>query len=241
MHSRTVKRIEDVAYLRTHQFAEDAGPMAPPVRPDAYLEISNFYTLTIYAKGSEVLRMIRTLLGPEEVRKGPGLHFQRHDGQAVTCDDFVTAMEDASGVDLSQCRRWYSQAGTPRLEVSESYDAAANTCRLQFRQSCRATPGQAEKLPFVIPVELALLDAQGRELPLQLVGEDQPTGTSRVLQVTQAEQAFTFLNLEAKPLPSLLRGFSAPVKLSFPYSRDQLMFLMQHDSDGFNRWEAGQQ
>ena len=241
MNSRTVKRIEDVAYLRTHQFAEDAGPMAHPVRPDAYMEISNFYTLTIYEKGSEVLRMIHTLLGAETFRKGSDLYFARHDGQAVTCDDFVKAMEDASGVDLTQFKRWYTQAGTPRLEVSESYDAAANSYRLQFRQSCPATPGQAEKLPFVIPVELALLDAEGRELPLQLVGEDQPIGTSRVLQVTQAEQAFTFLNLEAKPLPSLLRGFSAPVKLSFPYSRDQLMFLMQHDSDGFNRWEAGQQ
>lgn len=241
MNSRTVKRIEDVAYLRTHQFAEDAGPMAHPVRPDSFMEISNFYTLTVYEKGSEVLRMIHTLLGPQLFRKGSDLYFARHDGQAVTCDDFIKAMEDASGVDLTQFKRWYSQAGTPRLDVSESYDAAANTYRLQLRQSCPATPGQAEKLPFVIPLELALLDAQGRELPLQLVGEDKPVGTSRVLQVTQAEQAFTFVNIAEQPLPSLLRGFSAPVKLSFPYSRDQLMFLMQHDSDGFNRWEAGQQ
>ena len=241
MNSRTVKRIEDVAYLRTHQFAEDAGPIAHPVRPDSFMEISNFYTLTVYEKGSEVLRMIHTLLGPQLFRKGSDLYFARHDGQAVTCDDFIKAMEDASGVDLTQFKRWYSQAGTPRLEVSESYDAAANTYRLQLRQSCPATPGQAEKLPFVIPLELALLDAQGRELPLQLVGEDKPVGTSRVLQVTQAEQAFTFVNIAEQPLPSLLRGFSAPVKLSFPYSRDQLMFLMQHDSDGFNRWEAGQQ
>ncbi|BCR25123.1 aminopeptidase N [Aquipseudomonas alcaligenes] len=241
MNSRTVKRIEDVAYLRTHQFAEDAGPMAHPVRPDSFMEISNFYTLTVYEKGSEVLRMIHTLLGPQLFRKGSDLYFARHDGQAVTCDDFIKAMEDASGIDLTQFKRWYSQAGTPRLEVSESYDAAANTYRLQLRQSCPATPGQAEKLPFVIPLELALLDAQGRELPLQLVGEDKPVGRSRVLQVTQAEQAFTFVNIAEKPLPSLLRGFSAPVKLSFPYSRDQLMFLMQHDSDGFNRWEAGQQ
>ncbi|WP_373387955.1 aminopeptidase N [Pseudomonas alcaligenes] len=241
MNSRTVKRIEDVAYLRAHQFAEDAGPMAHPVRPDSFMEISNFYTLTVYEKGSEVLRMIHTLLGPQLFRKGSDLYFARHDGQAVTCDDFIKAMEDASGIDLTQFKRWYSQAGTPRLEVSESYDAAANTYRLQLRQSCPATPGQAEKLPFVIPLELALLDAQGRELPLQLVGEDKPVGRSRVLQVTQAEQAFTFVNIAEKPLPSLLRGFSAPVKLSFPYSRDQLMFLMQHDSDGFNRWEAGQQ
>ncbi|PKM26307.1 MAG: aminopeptidase N [Gammaproteobacteria bacterium HGW-Gammaproteobacteria-13] len=241
MHSRTVKRIEDVAYLRTHQFAEDAGPMAHPVRPDAFMEISNFYTLTVYEKGSEVVRMIRTLVGAEGFRKGSDLYFARHDGQAVTCDDFIRAMEEANGIDLTQFKRWYSQAGTPRLEVSESYDAAANSYRLHFRQSCPATPGQAEKQPFVIPVELALLDAQGRELPLQLVGEDAAGGLCRVLQVTEAEQAFTFVNLAEKPLPSLLRGFSAPIKLSFPYSRDQLMFLMQHDSDGFNRWEAGQQ
>jgi aminopeptidase N len=241
MHSRTVKRIEDVAYLRTHQFAEDAGPMAHPVRPDAFMEISNFYTLTVYEKGSEVVRMIRTLVGAEGFRKGSDLYFARHDGQAVTCDDFIRAMEEANGIDLSQFKRWYSQAGTPRLEVSESYDAAANSYRLHFRQSCPATPGQAEKQPFVIPVELALLDGQGRELLLQLVGEDAAGECSRVLQITETEQAFTFINLAEKPLPSLLRGFSAPIKLSFPYSRDQLMFLMQHDSDGFNRWEAGQQ
>jgi len=241
MHSRTVKRIEDVAYLRTHQFAEDAGPMAHPVRPDAFMEISNFYTLTVYEKGSEVVRMIRTLVGAEGFRKGSDLYFARHDGQAVTCDDFIRAMEEANGIDLTQFTRWYSQAGTPRLEVSESYDAAANSYRLQFRQTCPATPGQTEKLPFVIPVEMALLDAQGGEQPLQLVGEDAAVGSVRVLQVTEAEQAFTFVNLADKPLPSLLRGFSAPIKLSFPYSRDQLMFLMQHDSDGFNRWEAGQQ
>ncbi|MGQ7957352.1 aminopeptidase N [Pseudomonas sp. SP16.1] len=240
-HSRTVKRIEDVAYLRTHQFAEDAGPMAHPVRPDAYMEISNFYTLTIYEKGSEVLRMIHTLLGPELFRKGSDLYFQRHDGQAVTCDDFVKAMEDASGIDLTQFKRWYTQAGTPRLEVSEAYDAAAQTYSLTLRQSCPATPGQKEKQPFVIPVALGLLDAQGNELPLRLQGEGAAQGTSRVLSVTEAEQSFTFEGIAEKPLPSLLRGFSAPVKLHFPYDRDQLMFLMQHDSDGFNRWEAGQQ
>ena len=241
MNSRTVKRIEDVAYLRTHQFAEDAGPMAHPVRPDAFIEISNFYTLTVYEKGSEVLRMIHTLLGSETFRKGSDLYFERHDGQAVTCDDFVKAMEDASGQDLSQFKRWYTQAGTPRLVVSEAYDAAAQSYSLTFRQSCPATPGQSDKLPFVIPVELGLLDAQGQDLPLRLQGEGAAVGSSRVLSVTEAEQTFTFVDMPAKPLPSLLRGFSAPVKLSFPYSRDQLMFLMQHDSDGFNRWEAGQQ
>jgi len=241
MNSRTVKRIEDVAYLRTHQFAEDAGPMAHPVRPDSFIEISNFYTLTVYEKGAEVVRMVRTLLGTEGFRKGSDLYFERHDGQAVTTDDFIKAMEDANGVDFTQFKRWYSQAGTPRLEVSEAYDAAAQTYSLTFRQSCPQTPDKAAKLPFVIPVELGLLDAAGNDLPLQLAGEDAAQGTSRVLSVTEAEQTFTFQGIQAKPLPSLLRGFSAPVKLSFPYDRDQLMFLMQHDSDGFNRWEAGQQ
>ena len=241
MNSRTVKRIEDVAYLRTHQFAEDAGPMAHPVRPDSFIEISNFYTLTVYEKGSEVVRMVRTLLGAEGFRKGSDLYFERHDGQAVTTDDFIKAMEDANGVDLTQFKRWYSQAGTPRLEVSEAYDAAAQTYSLTLRQSCPQTPDKAEKLPFVIPVELGLLDAAGNDLPLQLAGESSAGGTNRVLSVTETEQTFTFQGIAAKPLPSLLRGFSAPVKLSFPYDRDQLMFLMQHDSDGFNRWEAGQQ
>lgn len=241
MNSRTVKRIEDVAYLRTHQFAEDAGPMAHPVRPDSFIEISNFYTLTVYEKGAEVVRMVRTLLGADGFRKGSDLYFERHDGQAVTTDDFIKAMEDANGVDFTQFKRWYNQAGTPRLEVSEAYDAAAQTYSLTFRQSCPQTPDKAEKLPFVIPVELGLLDAAGNDLPLQLAGEDTAQGTSRVLPVTEAEQTFTFQGIQAKPLPSLLRGFSAPVKLSFPYDRDQLMFLMQHDSDGFNRWEAGQQ
>ncbi|MFZ6047106.1 aminopeptidase N [Pseudomonas sp. CR3202] len=241
MNSRTVKRVEDVAFLRTNQFAEDAGPMAHPVRPDSFIEISNFYTLTVYEKGSEVVRMIHTLLGAEGFRKGTDLYFERHDGQAVTCDDFVKAMEDANGVDLSQFKRWYSQGGTPRLAVEESYDAAAKTYSLTFLQSCPPTPGQKDKQPFVIPVELGLLDAQGRELPLRLSGEAAAQGGSRVLALTEAEQTFTFVDIPERPLPSLLRGFSAPVKLSFPYSRDQLMFLMQHDSDGFNRWEAGQQ
>lgn len=241
MNSRTVKRIEDVAFLRTNQFAEDAGPMAHPVRPDSFIEISNFYTLTVYEKGSEVVRMIHTLLGAEGFRKGTDLYFERHDGQAVTCDDFVKAMEDANGVDLTQFKRWYSQAGTPRLVVEDAYDAAARTYSLTFRQSCPATPGQTEKLPFVIPVELGLLDAAGNDLPLRLAGEAKAEGGNRVIAVTEAEQTFTFVDVTEKPLPSLLRGFSAPVKLSFPYSRDQLMFLMQHDSDGFNRWDAGQQ
>ena len=241
MNSRTVKRIQDVAYLRTHQFAEDAGPMAHAVRPESFIEISNFYTLTVYEKGSEVVRMIHTLLGAEGFRKGSDLYFERHDGQAVTCDDFIKAMEDANGADLSQFKRWYSQAGTPRLAVSEHYDAQQHSYSLTFAQSCPETPDKVEKLPFVIPVELGLLDARGGEIALQLAGEAAASGTSRVLSVTEAEKTFTFVGVNEKPLPSLLRGFSAPVKLSFDYSRDQLMFLMQHDSDGFNRWDAGQQ
>jgi len=241
MNSRTVKRVEDVAFLRTNQFAEDAGPMAHPVRPDSFIEISNFYTLTVYEKGSEVVRMIHTLLGADGFRKGTDLYFERHDGQAVTCDDFVKAMEDANGVDLTQFKRWYSQAGTPRLTVEESYDAAAQSYTLTFRQSCPATPGQSEKQPFVIPVQMGLIDKLGNALSLRLQGEEHAHGSDRVLQVTEAEQSFTFVGLAEKPLPSLLRGFSAPVKLNFPYDRDQLMFLMQFDEDGFNRWEAGQQ
>ncbi len=241
MHSPTVKRIQDVAYLRTHQFAEDAGPMAHAVRPDSFIEISNFYTLTVYEKGSEVVGMLHTLLGAEGFRKGSDLYFERHDGQAVTCDDFIRAMEDANGVQLNQFKRWYSQAGTPRLQVSEHFDAQARTYSLTLRQSCPATPDKVEKLPFVIPVALGLLDASGQELPLRLADEATAVGTSRVLAVTDAEQTFTFVDIAEQPLPSLLRGFSAPVKLSFPYSRDQLMFLMQHDTDGFNRWDAGQQ
>lgn len=241
MNSRVVKRIEDVAYLRTHQFAEDAGPMAHPVRPAQYMEISNFYTLTIYEKGAEVVRMLHTLLGAETFRKGSDLYFERHDGQAVTCDDFIAAMQDASGLDLEQFKRWYSQAGTPELTVTDSYDAATQTYQLQVKQSCPDTPGQSNKMPFVIPLSMALLNQQGEALPLQLQGESSVVLDERVLSVTEAEQTFSFINVPEQPLPSLLRGFSAPVVLRYDYSRDDLLFLLQHDTDGFNRWEAGQQ
>ncbi len=241
MNSRVVKRIEDVAYLRTHQFAEDAGPMAHPVRPAQYMEISNFYTLTIYEKGAEVVRMLHTLLGAETFRKGSDLYFERHDGQAVTCDDFIAAMEAVSGIDLTQFKRWYSQAGTPELQVSDSYDATTQTYQLQVKQSCPDTPGQTNKQPFVIPLSVALLNKLGETLPLQLQGESAAVLDERVLSVTEAEQTFTFINVPEQPLPSLLRGFSAPVVLRYDYSRDELLFLLQHDTDGFNRWEAGQQ
>lgn len=240
MNSRTVKRIEDVSFLRANQFAEDAGPMAHPVRPDSFIEISNFYTLTVYEKGAEVVRMLHTLCGAEGFRKGTDLYFERHDGQAVTCDDFVKALEDANGLDLAQFKHWYSQGGTPRLGIQSQFDAATGRFSLRFVQSCPPTPGQPQKQPFVIPVRMALLDAQGHELPLQIEGEEQPRGSETVLQVTEAEQVFTFTGLAEEPLPSLLRGFSAPVKLHYPYTRDDRVFLAKHDPDGFNRWEAAQ-
>ena len=240
MNSRTVKRIEDVTFLRANQFAEDAGPMAHPVRPESYMEISNFYTLTIYEKGAEVVRMLHTLLGAEGFRKGTDLYFERHDGQAVTCDDFIAALEDANGVDFTQFKRWYSQAGTPVLEVDGEFDASSSTYRLRCRQSCPPTPGQSEKLPFVIPLRMALLDSEGREMPLKLAGEAHARGNETVLAVTEAEQEFVFEGITEEPLPSLLRGFSAPVKLVYPYTREDRVFLAMHDPDGFNRWEAAQ-
>ena len=234
MNSRTVKRVEDVSLLRTAQFAEDAGPMAHPIRPASFIEISNFYTLTIYEKGAEVVRMIHTLLGPEQFRAGSDLYFERHDGQAVTTDDFVQAMEDASGRDLSQFRLWYSQAGTPELKITDEYDPQAHRYVLHVAQSCPATPGQESKEPMHIPLAMGLLDPEGNDM--LLANGD----TTLVLDVTEAEQSFTFENIQARPVPSLLRGFSAPVKLHYPYQRDELVFLMANDSDGFSRWDAAQ-
>jgi len=241
MGSRTVKRIDDVSFLRTQQFAEDAGPMAHPVRPDSYIEISNFYTLTIYEKGAEVVRMIRELVGPENFRKGSDLYFERHDGQAVTTEDFVRAMEDASGVDLTQFRLWYSQAGTPQLHVTGHYDASARTYELLVRQSCPPTPEQPVKQPFHIPVRMGLLGKNGQALPLRLQGESAEGVYERVLDVTRDVQSFVFTDIAEEPVPSLLRGFSAPVKLFFDYSREQLLFILTRDSDGFNRWNAAQE
>ncbi|WP_010325349.1 aminopeptidase N [Marinobacterium stanieri] len=228
MNSRTVKRIEDVSLLRTAQFAEDAGPMAHPVRPESFIEISNFYTLTVYEKGAEVVRMLHSLLGRELFRKGSDLYFERHDGQAVTTDDFVAAMEAVSGRDLSQFRRWYSQAGTPRLNVTDRWDADAGEYRLTVKQSCPPSPGQEHKQPYHLPLAYGLLDEAGREL------------RSGVLEVREEEEAFVFSGLESRPVPSLLRAFSAPVKLEYDYSDEQLLMLLRHDTDGFNRWDAGQ-
>lgn len=239
--SRAVKRIVDANILRTHQFREDAGPMAHPVRPASYVEINNFYTLTVYNKGAEVIRMQHNILGAEDFRKGTDLYFTRHDGHAVTTDDFVRALEDANGVDLTQFRLWYSQAGTPELHITRAYDAQRKTYTLRVTQTCPATPGQTDKLPFHIPFAVGLLDRDGRDLPLQLEGETDAGATSRVLAVREREQQFTFINIPHEPVPSFLRGFSAPVKIDIALSDAERCFLMAHDSDAFNRWDAGQQ
>ena len=236
--SKAVKRIEDVINLRTRQFAEDAGPLAHPIRPNAYIEINNFYTLTVYEKGAEVVRMIHTLLGAEGFRKGSDLYFERHDGQAVTCDDFVKAMEAANTVDLSQFRRWYEQAGTPVLTVQQAYDPDAQTLTLTLNQHCPSTPGQAVKEPLHIPVTVGLINKDGSIAACKL---QHGTTDEVILQLTQAEQSFTFEDLKEQPVVSLLRGFSAPVKLVMTRSLEELAFLLSYDRDTFNRWEAGQQ
>jgi aminopeptidase N len=241
---RAVKRIEDVRVLRQAQFPEDAGPMAHSVRPDSYVEINNFYTVTIYEKGAEVVRMYQTLLGRDGFRKGMDLYFQRHDGQAVECDDFRAAMADANGRNLTQFERWYSQSGTPHLTAEAQYDDANKAYELTLSQHCAPTPGQPTKLPFHIPVALGLLDSRGHDMPLQPDGAETHSGAhgecTMVLELTEERQTFRFKNIPEKPVPSILRGFSAPVCLKFDYSDAELAFLMQHDSDAFNRWEAGQ-
>ena len=229
-HSHEVQRIDDVAHLRRFQFSEDAGALAHPVRPDNYIEINNFYTMTIYEKGAEVIRMMRTILGKENYRKGTDLYFERHDGQAVTCEDFVKALEDASGEDLTQFRLWYEQAGTPEVTFAGEYNLAENTYTATFSQIIPDTPNQTNKKPMVIPISIGLLDKEGEDL----------IGT-KVLMLTQSEQSFTFDNIQQKPVPSILRGFSAPVRLKTDLTKDDYTFLRTHDVyDGFNRWEAGQ-
>ncbi|NMM10811.1 MAG: aminopeptidase N [Polaromonas sp.] len=250
--ARAVKRIEDVRVLRTAQFPEDAGPMAHPVRPDSYIEISNFYTVTIYEKGAELVRMMQTLvasindpLGRNGFAKGMTLYFERHDGQAVTCDDFAQAIADANPLSdlarlLPQFKRWYSQAGTPRLHGEGVYDATAHTYSLTLSQHCAPTPGQPAKEAFVIPVGLGLLGADGADLPLQLASESVPVAAPRTFLLTQASETLHFINVDAEPVPSILRAFSAPVVLEFDYSDAQLLHLLANDIDPFNRWEAGQ-
>jgi len=249
--ARAVKRIEDVRVLRTVQFAEDAGPMAHPVRPDSYVEINNFYTVTIYEKGSEVVRMMQTLvatpsdsLGRDGFAKGMKLYFERHDGQAVTCDDFAQAIADANpgsalANNLSTFKHWYSQAGTPRLQATGEYNADERSYTLTLSQNCPPTPDQTNKAPFVIPVTLGLLSRDGQTLPLQLAGATD-TVTQQTLVLTEASASYTFFNIDNAPVPSLLRGFSAPVVLEDGLAPDDLLILLAHDSDPFNQWEAGQ-
>ena len=244
--ARAVKRIEDVRVLRTMQFPEDAGPMAHPVRPDQYVEINNFYTVTVYEKGAEVVRMMQTLVGRDGFRQGMDLYFQRHDGQAVTCDDFAQAIADANpeselARQLDTFKRWYSQSGTPRLTARGEYNAAERSYTLSLSQGCPATPGQSEKQPFVIPVAVGLIDAQGQDLPLRLRGEARAGGDTRLLVLSEASTRFVFEDIDAEPAPSVLRGFSAPVTVDNGLTDTQLLHLLAHDSDAFNRWEAGQQ
>jgi aminopeptidase N len=227
LYSRPVERIREVRHLRATQFAEDAGPMAHPVRPDSYMEIGNFYTTTVYEKGAEVVRMIRTLIGAENFRRGMDLYFARHDGQAVTCDDFVRAMADAAGADLSQFMRWYDRAGTPVLEIDGEYDAAAKRYSLAVRQS----PVQEKKSPLHIPLALGLVGPGGKNMLAE--------GT-RVLAVRQLEERFVFEDVPARPVPSLARDFSAPAIVKYGYTDAELTHLMAHDSDPFNRWDSGQ-
>ncbi|MBW2628472.1 MAG: aminopeptidase N [Deltaproteobacteria bacterium] len=230
MTSRAVQRIKDVTRLRTAQFAEDAGPLAHPIRPESYIEMNNFYTATVYEKGAEVVRLYQTLLGREAFRKGLRHYLERHDGSAVTCDDFRQAIADANGVDLTQLERWYLQAGTPIVRAHGVWDEPAAVYALTLTQSQRVFPGQSEPLPLPIPVPVGLLGADGKDIP----------GTVRMLELTEAEQTFTFENVSERPVASIGRGFSAPIKLEIERSHEELAFLMAHDSDPFNRWEAGQ-
>jgi len=234
--SRPVKRIADVRTLRAHQFVEDAGPLAHPVRPSAYNEISNFYTATVYEKGAEVVRMLKTLLGPAGFRKGLDLYFTRHDGEAATVDQFVQCFADANNTDLTQFMRWYAQAGTPEVTANGSYDAAAQTYRLDVAQTIPPTPGQPVKEPMAIPLAIGLVGSDGRDMSLSL--DDGRPVVRGVLAVTQPTQTFEFTGVQQRPVLSLNRGFSAPIKLTSNTSAQDLKFLAAHDSDPFNRWQA---
>ncbi|OIZ95953.1 aminopeptidase N [Candidatus Rickettsiella isopodorum] len=235
------ERINTVRQLRAMQFAEDAGPLAHPVQPDSYIEINNFYTMTVYEKGAEIIRMMKVLVDPELFRKGMDDYFTVHDGQAVTIEDFVKSIEKGSGYDLQQFRRWYKQSGTPELQVDYHYSPEEKTFDLILKQHCPATPGQPTKKPFYIPLVMALFNPAGQAIDLQLVGDDTPLGTQCTLKLRESEHVFQFVNVDVKPIPSLLRNFSAPVKLKVKYSDKDLAFLMQSDTDGFNRWDAAQE
>ena len=241
MRSRSVNRIDNVATLRAGQFAEDAGPTAHAVRPESYVEINNFYTSTIYNKGAEIVRMYEKMLGKEKFREANDLYFSRNDGKAVTIDDYAKCMEDISGKDLTQFKRWYSQAGTPSVFAEGEYDEKNQTYTLKLRQTTKPTPGQDTKLPFVIPMEMGLLGKDGKDMPLQLAGEKEAKGTSRVMIMDQPEQTFTFVNVKEKPVLSANRDFTAPINFHMDYTDAERAHLMAHDSDLFNRWDAAQQ
>jgi aminopeptidase N len=236
--SRAVERIGAVEYLRREQFAEDAGPMAHPVRPDEYQEINNFYTATVYEKGAEVIRMQHALLGPERFRRAINLYFDRHDGQAVTCDHFVQAMQDSSGVDLAQFRGWYAQAGTPKIGVHGNYDAASRTYTLDVEQSL--PNGGRRKPPLHVPMAIGLLAPDGHDMPIRLRGEATAGETTRTLELTERTHRFEFVDVPEQPVPSLFRGFSAPVNVGYDYRDEELVLLAAHDSDPVNRWDASQ-
>lgn len=240
MQSRAVKRIRVIRDLRSRQFPEDDGPMSHPIRPDQYAEINNFYTATVYQKGAAIIRMYHTLLGEQGFQKGMKLYFHRHDGQAVSCDDFLAAMADANDINLDRFGRWYSQAGTPQVEVTDHYNAAKQRYRLTLKQHTPATAHQSEKQALVLPFALGLLSADGEEMPIQLEGEAQGTAGTRMLVVENEHQVFTFINVDSAPVPSLFRDYSAPVKILYPYSAAQLATLIEHDSDAFVRWDAAQ-
>ena len=241
MNSRAVKRIEDASFLRAHQFVEDAGPMAHPVQPKSFIEISNFYTLTIYEKGAEVVRMMANLLGPERFRQATDLYFSRHDGQAVTCEDFVLAMEQAADIDLTQFRLWYDQAGTPTLEVTDDYDAEAQQYHLFFKQQIPAIDPKQAPQAMHIPVRIALLgEACFYRLQWGEEQADSSDNTEFVFDITQSEQQLSFNNIPEKPVPSLLRGFSAPIHLNFAYDFADMLTLLARDDDGFTRFNASQ-
>jgi len=246
MNSAAVQRIDDVNILRNAQFSQDAGPMAHPVRPQEYIEISNFYTVTVYNKGAEVVRMIHTLLGSERFRKGSDCYFERHDGQAVTVEDFIAAMttlgKPENAIDLTQFMNWYHQAGTPSIEFNEHYDEKLKKYTLTLKQSCKATPGQESKKDFHIPVRVALLNSNGKNFNLDVTGDDNCNDVSEcVLELKKAKQQFIFNAVSEKPMLSLFRGFSAPVKITTKRSHTELAFLFANDTDDFNRWNAGQE
>lgn len=243
MHSPATERISNVRALRSSQFSEDAGPMAHPVRPDSYITIDNFYTMTVYEKGSEVVRMLQTIFGREGFRKGCDLYFSRHDGQAVTCDDFAAAIFDANperakSVDINHFKLWYSQAGTPRVTATTDYNEKEKTYRITLKQAVPPTPRQPEKKPMMIPVLVGLLDKNGADIPVKFAGSSTPASKQKICLLKHAEQSFVFENIPERPVPSILRDFSAPVILDYNYTDAELAFLAAHDTNQFNRWDA---